>query len=183
MTQITSNPEVELAWWIEGTQQQFRISGWTSIIPSPSQKQLYSHFGDIVKSVNEGGSKQGHGKAGLLGLEAVTLTPSFDWEKKRVEVFKSMSGHMKASWCRPTPGTKLEGGQDEAKKWPEKIEEPQSDSPEEDRRNWDTALENFALMVIEPTYVDFVDLGVVPNRRFGFTRDAQGQWEEIELVP
>ena len=118
-----------------------------------------------------------------MGLEAVTLTPSFDWEKKRVEVFKDMSGHMKASWCRPTPGTKLEGGQEEAKKWPEKVEEPGPDSSDEDRKNWEVALENFALMIIEPTYVDFVDLGVVPNRRFGFRRDEKGHWEEIELVP
>ncbi|KAF9235158.1 hypothetical protein BU15DRAFT_89701 [Melanogaster broomeanus] len=45
-------------------------------------------------------------------------TEGFDWENKRLEVFDSMSGHMKATWCRPVPGTPLEGGEDEMKKWP-----------------------------------------------------------------
>ncbi|KAH6911143.1 pyridoxamine 5'-phosphate oxidase-domain-containing protein [Coprinopsis sp. MPI-PUGE-AT-0042] len=141
---ITSSPEVELAWWIEGTQQQFRLSGRTSIIPSPSQKHLYSHFGNIVKSVNEGAEQSK--RAGLLGLEAVTLTPSFDWEQKR-------------------------------------LEEPGPRSSEEDRKNWGDGFGNFALVIIEPTYVDFVILGSFPTGDSGLARDEKGNWEELELVP
>lgn len=116
------------------------------------------------------------------GLAA--LRPAeYDWETKRVEVFKNMSAHMKASWCRPTPGSVLEGGPDAAKKWPVRVEEPKEGDSEEVRKNWATALGNFALVVIEPSEVDYVTMAVVPNRRFMFTRAVEGGWDEVEVVP
>ena len=120
---------------------------------------------------------------GSSGIAALNKE-GFDWEAKRVEVFKSLSGKMKATWCRPViPGTRLEGGQDEAKRWPVSIEEPKEGATEEEKSNWEMALHNFALGVIDPTGVDFVELGVVPNRRTKFTRSKEGTWGEEELVP
>ncbi|KAG6804654.1 hypothetical protein H0H93_007555, partial [Arthromyces matolae] len=73
-----------------------------------------------------------------------TLTAeNFDWEAQRKESFNKMSGHMKASWCRPTPGTPL-NDQEDPKKWPVKLEEPGEDADEETKKNWEKALENFA---------------------------------------
>ena len=75
-------------------------------------------------------SQSQHANAGLgSAYAALAKEPNFDWEAKRVEVFKTMSAHMKASWCRPTPGSKLSEDDDEAKKWPERVEEPPPDDP------------------------------------------------------
>ena len=105
-----------------------------------------------------------------------------DWESKRSQVFDSMSGHMKASWCRPTPGSKLEGGYEEAKKWPQKLPRLGEAETEEDKKNLEIALGNFALVLIDPFEVDFVELGVNPNQRTKFTRDGENWVEEI-VVP
>ncbi|TFK24253.1 hypothetical protein FA15DRAFT_592657 [Coprinopsis marcescibilis] len=194
VSQITTTPQIELAWWIDGTKQQFRITGRAVVVPSPTQTQAYRQFQLVSLPQKEKSGKgrgPGGGEASRFGVASVQVgegggkaEEGFDWEKKRVEVFKSMSSHMKATWCRPTPGTPLSahGGPDAAKKWPVKIEEPTESSSEEDKRNWETALNNFALLVIEPSYVDFVDLGVVPNRRFEFVEVGEGKWEETELV-
>ncbi|GAW03746.1 pyridoxamine 5 -phosphate oxidase- fmn-binding [Lentinula edodes] len=178
--QIIANPHVNIAWWIEGTQEQFRISGVGSIIPSP-QDPLYKQF--IYSTTSSAISSPNTGMAALS-------RENFDWEAKRKEVFKTMSAHMKASWCRPTPGSPLIGGQEEAKTWPERVDEPkdsdESDESEEEkknRKNWDVALRNFALILVDPTEVDYVELGVFPNRRTLFNKSTQGLWKEQELVP
>ncbi|KAJ4470899.1 pyridoxamine 5'-phosphate oxidase-domain-containing protein [Lentinula aciculospora] len=163
--QIIANPHIHIAWWIEGTREQFRVSGKGTIIPSP-QDPLYKQF-----------------------LHSTTSS-AFDWEAKRKDVFKTMSAHMKASWCRPTPGSPLIGGEEAAKKWPKKVDEPEnpegpdeSEEEKQNRKNWDTALRNFALILVDPTDVDYVEMGVVPNRRTQFTRSSQGIWKEQALVP
>jgi len=53
---------------------------------------------------------------------------------------------------------------------------------EEDKKNLEIALRNFALIVIDPFEVDFVELGVDPNQRTKFTRDGE-QWMEEIVVP
>ena len=105
-----------------------------------------------------------------------------DWEAKRIQIFDSMSGHMKASWCRPPPGSRLEGGYEEANKWPQKLPNLGNAESEEDKRNLEIALGNFALVVIDPSEVDFVELGVVPNQRTKFTKHGENWAEEI-VVP
>lgn len=169
VTQLTAHPDAELAWWIEGTQQQFRIAGKAHIVPAEGHI-LFHHF--LSSAESEDGS-------GIAALRK----EGFDWEAKRVEVFKSMPGYLKASWCRPIPGTRLEGGQEEAKRWPVSIEEPKEGATEEEKSNWEMALRNFALVVIDPAEVDFVELGVVPNRRTRFYTRKDGAWREEELVP
>ncbi|KAJ6604990.1 hypothetical protein B0H10DRAFT_2077616 [Mycena sp. CBHHK59/15] len=159
--QMIANPHVQVAWWIEGTQEQFRIAGRAHIVPAPAHA-LHRHFMHPVSAVSPGAA-------------------AYDWEAKRVEVFRTMSAHMKAGWCRPVPGSRLEGGPDEAKKWPVRVEEPK-DGDEEGRRNWETALGNFALVIVEPTDVDYLELEPVPNRRTRFWRENE-VWKEEALVP
>ncbi|KAG6883552.1 hypothetical protein C0993_005501 [Termitomyces sp. T159_Od127] len=168
--QIISNPHVQVAWWIEGTQEQFRISGTASAIPAPTNS-LYRQFLHNVKHAVPNSAL------------ATLKDENFDWEAKRRESFKNMSAHMKASWCRPTPGSPLEGGEEEAKKWPVRLEEPAEDADEEAQKNWKTALDNFALLVVDPTDVDYVELGVIPNRRTRFWRTSDGSWDSEAIVP
>jgi len=112
----------------------------------------------------------------------------FDWEKKRVETFEGMSGHMRASWVRPVPGTPLPGGYAAAKAWPESLpklaEVEQGKGGEETKKLVKDALKNFALVVINPLEVDYVELGVVPNQRTHFWRErGTGEWVEEVVVP
>jgi len=164
ITQILSGPVIEAVFWVEATQEQYRILGNASIIPTPSHP-YYARFDPVRGPALTALKKEG-----------------IDWELKRSEVFDSMSEHMKASWCRPTPGSKLEGGYEEAKKWPRKLPKLGKAENEEDKKNLEMALGNFALVVIDPFEVDFVELGVVPNQRTKFTRDGE-QWTEEIVVP
>jgi hypothetical protein len=77
----------------------------------------------------------------------------------------------------------LEGGPEEAKKWPERLEEPKEGDSEEAWKNWAMALGNFALVVIEPSEIDYLTMAVIPNRRFRFARAVEGGWDEVEVVP
>lgn len=172
VSQINSNAHVHIVHWIEGTQEQFRFNGRAVIVPSPCHA-LYQHFMRVIPNQRSNGS---------YGIAAL-VDSGFDWEKKRIDIFKSLSGHMRATWCRPVPGSPLTGGEEEARKWPARLEEPGVDSDEESKSNWETALANFALLVIDPYDCDYVELGVVPNRRTKFSRTEYGDWEEEALVP
>lgn len=169
VSQMITNPNVQLVWWIDGSQEQFRISGIASIVPR-NDHPLYKHFLEYTKNAKEG-----------TGIAALTKE-NYDWEESRNEVFKGLSAHMKASWVRPTPGSRLEGGEEEAKKWPVRLEEPK-DGDEEGKRNWETALNNFGLVIIDPTEVDYVEFAVVPNRRTRFWKTEEAEWMEESLVP
>jgi pyridoxamine 5'-phosphate oxidase len=178
VTQLISNPHVSLAWWVEGTQEQFRITGTASVLSGNENWELHQSFKYNVKHAHRG--------SGLGIWSDDREGKSIDWEEKRLEVFKKMSAHMKASWCRPVPGSKIKS-HEEAKKWPEKLTEPNPDDDkekyEEDKKNWETALHNFALVLIDPEEVDYVELGVMPNRRTRFWRQEDGHWGEEPLVP
>jgi hypothetical protein len=161
---MIANPHVQIVWWIDGSQEQYRIAGKAHIIPAPGHT-LHKHFLHTI---------------GPLSLSAGGT--AYDWEAKRIAVFKSMSPVMKASWCRPTPGSRLEGGEDEAKKWPVELEEPKP-GDEEGKRLWEMSLSNFSLVIIEPQDVDYVELRPIPNRRTRFWRTSAGVWDDEALVP
>ncbi|PPQ95801.1 hypothetical protein CVT26_015942 [Gymnopilus dilepis] len=180
VTQLTANPKSEIVWWIEGTQQQFRLLADVYLVPSPNQKELH---GEFLRKLQGAGEE--------TGVYHFKLEGESEWEARRVELFRSMSPHMKASWCRPTPGSPLKGGPDEAKQWPTRVDEPDEETMskeeyEEAKKNWEMALGNFMLFVVDPVEVDFVDLAVKPNRRFLFKKRKEGEgwvWDEEEVVP
>ena len=51
------------------------------------------------------------------------------------------------------------------------------------KRDVEAAFANFGLVVIEPVEVDFLELGVEPNRRTVFRHEEGKGWVEEELVP
>jgi len=167
IAQIDRNPNVEVAWWIPGTQEQFRIAGWATSIPSPTHP-----------SYDELGIGLGHA-IGFSGFRE----ENFDWEAKRKEVFNDMNGAMKASWCRPIPGSPLKSP-DDAKSWPTELPKLGEAKTDEERKNLEKALKNFALIVIEPSEVDYIELGVNPNRRTRFIwKGKEAEWSEEMVVP
>ncbi len=175
VVQMLSTPSVELAWWMEGSQDQFRISGRAFIVPPPD------HAFHIMSDVPRGTALAVLDEKGEEGQEG----GKFDWEKKRREVFASMKPEMKASWCIPVAPGSIIPSYDEVKKWPNSVPNIDEASTAEDKNNWNEALSNFVLMVIEPVQVDWVQLAPRPNRRTRFSRtdDAVFEWIEDILVP
>jgi len=178
VTQLTTSlGKSEVVWFIEGTRQQFRFTANVYIVPEP-QHRLCDYFQQVLDKAGK--------ESGLASLKK-----SEDWEKKRLELFRSMSAQMKAIWSRPTSGTRLEGGQKTSKTWPEKIDEPDENDADKNgyeaaKRLWDKALGNFAMVLIDPIEVDFIDLGVTPNIRTLFKKrilEGGVEWGEEELVP
>ncbi|TFK69903.1 hypothetical protein BDN72DRAFT_767340, partial [Pluteus cervinus] len=175
VTQIHGNPNTQLVWWIEGTKEQFRISGPAHLVPSPK----YFTYKEPFRYINP---------ISLLSPTTTTTTNSkYDWEHLRIQTFKSLSPYMKATFCRsPSPGSPFPPNSnpiEESKKWPVKIEEPTEDIREKEKAMWNMAMRNFALVVVDPVVVDYVELGVLPNRRTVFRRDEEGGWSEEAVVP
>lgn len=184
-TQLAQSSRVELAWWLTHTQEQIRILGTAYVLPAPdfalagtgaetavSEEQKRKIEGAVAKLYSSFPGAE-------LGGEG------FDWEKERRERFEGMSGHMRASWVRPVPGTRLvDPGS--AEKWPEKLPKlgdiSSKDGESETGGLVKAALRNFALVVIDPVEVDYVELGVMPNRRTRFFKEGE-EWKEEAVVP
>jgi hypothetical protein len=141
---------------------QFRLTGKVTVVPEPSNKGFHSRGNVAFERLSAGG---------------------FDWEAKRVQTFDSLSGRMRASWCRPTPGSPLKGGYKEAEKWPKSVPATTEAANEEEKKLVEEALGNFALVLIEPNYVDWVQMDVIPNQRTSFTREDDEPWTETIVVP
>ncbi|KAH9829509.1 uncharacterized protein C8Q71DRAFT_408066 [Rhodofomes roseus] len=163
VSQIRGHPRVEITWWMGGSQDQWRIYGPVRLVPSPD-----------VKIDSRSASQPS------LALDRMD-EQGFDWEKKRLDVFDGMSAHMKASWCRPPPGSTIKS-YDEAKKWPQTVPKLGEAETDEDKRNQEQALRNFALVLVEAVEVDWVQLAEKPNQRTRFTRNGE-EWKEEIIVP
>ena len=163
--QIAHADVVELAWWINATSDQFRISGPARIFAAPEHT--------ISPPVRDAPDC-----AGLKALEASGI----DWETKRRELFNAVSEQMRATWCRPTPGTLLEGGYEEMNDWPAEVPKPTDAKTEKEKELAELALSNYAIIVIEPLNVDWLQMAIKPNRRTYFTREGV-HWKEEVVVP
>lgn len=100
-------------------------------------------------------------------------TQSFDWEAERLRIFDKLSDDLQASFLRPACGSVWTKGASKA--WPVSLER------NEEFRH--LALENFALIVLDPLSVDLVRLKTRPHERFVWTRNSNDEWDETELVP
>ena len=96
-----------------------------------------------------------------------------------------MKPAMKASWCAPVPPGSPISSYDEPSKWPREVPNLKDLKTDADKKNYETALSNFAMVVFEPFTIDWVQLGEEPNRRTVFIRkdDAEAQWEEQIVAP
>ena len=163
--QITHADTVELAWWINATSDQFRISGPARIFAA-SEHTSSPPMRDTPDC------------AGFKALEASGI----DWETKRRELFSALSEEMRATWCRPTPGTPLKAGYEEMDDWPAKVPKPSDAKTEKEEELAELALSNYAIIVIEPLNVDWLQMAIKPNRRTFFTRE-EVHWKEEVVVP
>ncbi|KIP03846.1 hypothetical protein PHLGIDRAFT_129913 [Phlebiopsis gigantea 11061_1 CR5-6] len=183
VVQMLSNSAVELCWWMEGSQDQFRLLAKANIIPPPDSrlKTITSSLqGFSITALDEAG-EESEDEGDRLGTDG-----KYDWEKKRREVFEGMKPAMRASWCAPVaPGSPI-SSYDEPSKWPREVPNLEDLKTDEDRKNYETALSNFAMVVFEPFKIDWVQLGEQPNRRTEFIRKGSADvvhWEEQIVAP
>lgn len=160
--QILANDVVQINWWIAQAEEQFRLTGKVTLVPESGNRAFHSGENVAFERLSAAG---------------------FDWEAKRVEVFDSFSDHMRASWCTPSPGSLMEGGYEEAKNWTNTVPATSGVTNEKEKKLVEQALGNFALVLVEPTSVDWSQFGVIPNRRTIFHRERDGSWTETIVVP
>jgi len=160
--QIAHADTVELVWWINATLDQFRISGRARVFAPPQHS-----ISPLHRTVE---------CAGIGALEIGGI----DWEAKRRELFDAVNEQMRASWCRPTPGTPLKEG--EANDWPVRVPRPSEAKTDREKELAELALSNYAIIVIEPLRVDWYQMAIQPNQRTFFTRTEDG-WSEETVVP
>lgn len=150
--QVADNWHVELCWYFRATEEQYRIAGTAFLVP--------------------------HEKHAARQPKQDELPPGYDWAAERRRAFDGVSGRIRASWCRPVPGSVLQPGTT----WPETLPPLGEGGTEVEREQVQTAFENFALLVVCPLAVDLVELKPVPNVRTRYAV-SQGVWEETPLVP
>ena len=170
--------------------EQYRIRGKAWILPS--QEATQSDQGNLGIRDRQDKEKATIGTTAKVlfdtfpGMRLRGDEVNYDWERKRKEVFNSMSGRMRAAWARPIPGSSLPSGNNN---WPETLpgldddDETQADKQASEKAEVAYAFKNFALVVIEPEEVDYVELGVTPNRRTVFRCIGEEEWVETAVVP
>jgi len=89
---------------------------------------------------------------------------------------------MRASWVRPPPGSPI-SSYEEGKAWPKSLPKHGEEDGDEERKLVEIALSNFALVILEPERVDYVELGVQPNQRTVYILSEGGEWREQIVVP
>jgi pyridoxamine 5'-phosphate oxidase len=155
--QILSRPDsVEVAWWLAKSHFQCRLTCTAYLLPHPSHHS-WTEF------------------------PAWKLGPNVDWEDERLKAYDSLSPVIRASFCRPIPGSKLENPED-AKNWPNELPKRAEAREGTEKAQVDEALKNFAMLLLEPREVDVVELEPVPNLRTKYVKVDEG-WTEESLVP
>ncbi|CAH7683389.1 hypothetical protein PPACK8108_LOCUS16871 [Phakopsora pachyrhizi] len=150
-----------ICWWLEPKGEQFRICAQTYIIPPKSRESTFPKL-----------SKHDSKRLGPLDdTDHAEEKNQFDWEDERLRIFEKLSPELKASFLRPSPGSVL---RDDPKDWPSRLD---------DQLLYDRALDNFALLIFDPVYVDLVKLKVQPHQRITWTKNSDEEWVEQKLVP
>jgi len=163
--QLAADPSVEIAWWLAATQHQFRILGKAYILPSPA----FSSSSNTKFP---------------FPSDKLAPYPDFNWEDERIRQFRKLSPELRASFVRPVPGTKLSEWDGKMEDLPETLVEGYDEATtDEEKKQLDQALHNFALIVIDAEEVDLVDLGSMPNVRTKWFRKEASNWEEEGVVP
>ena len=90
--------------------------------------------------------------------------PNVDSEDERLKAYDALSRVLRASFCSPIPGSRLENPED-VKNWPSELTKRAEAKESKEKEQVDEALVNYAVLLLEPRGVDVVELRAVPNLR------------------
>lgn len=135
--------------------RQFRIQANAYLIPSPSVKREYDP----------------------TPLSNYLIQSGIDFEKQRVEIYDNMSRTLRAAFAKPYAPGSHRTGTENLDEYPDKV-------PTDSQDKWyRSGLDNFTLVVIDPTQVDYCDLLTQPNQRKIWRKDAVNRWSEEDVHP
>ncbi|KAH9932659.1 pyridoxamine 5'-phosphate oxidase-domain-containing protein [Amylocystis lapponica] len=163
VAQARENDRVEFAWFLAGTQEQYRVAGRVRVIPGPTHPFYKDAVADLTPALRTMNAQ------------------GYDWEKKRVEGYAAMDGGMRAHYCSPLAGEETD--EEKGIKWPTSVPKVAGVEDEEDKRNWERGLTNVSLVLIEPEEVVHVVHSSWPNKKTKFIRSESGEWEEKIIEP
>ncbi|KAJ1026823.1 hypothetical protein NDA16_002120 [Ustilago loliicola] len=173
--------ECEIAWWIESTQMQFRISGTVHVLPTPGHPLRSLFPFDRLSPPRNPDAMDGGDK--------------FDWDGERKRIFEKLNAGLLASFCRPTPGTahpnadRLNSAKpkdDTSSPWPLELPQPGKEENEEQKKQLEESEKNFALVVVEPYKVDLVNLADDTRTVYELVSGenaATSRWTARRVVP
>jgi hypothetical protein len=108
VSHLESQPLAEGSFWIEETGVQFRVAGKAYVVPSDADR-----------------SDAGKTKAGevVRALRAQGEEANVDWwiAEREKSWSEGISGHLRATFARPTPGTPLDRVERKPEEWTETI--------------------------------------------------------------
>ena len=191
---LKNDPTLEIAWWIDDSAVQFRITGEGYTVPSPTSPDGESLVQAAVKALGHDGAGGREGNAEW-------------WEGKRREMWATeMSSHLRGSFGRPDPGKKMSEIEEKPEDWIQRLDAesvsaecsrwrcrlggtrlradggPEQDDPKQ-KKDIEFARNNFALLAIRPTGVEYLELKPTPNKRTQWTKRADGEWDRVEVAP
>lgn len=153
--QLHASPASEAVFYFPETHSQMRITARTHVLPAPSHPWRV-HF--PAPHLSAGG------------------TTPIDWDERRLHAFYAISPVRRASFASlAVPGTPLDGEEEQTPLGTD------AGTAEESQR-LQRALDHFALVVLEPLAVDYLQLSS-PMRRSVWHRTDNGEWEESAVAP
>lgn len=107
---LASHSEVEIAWWIDPTQVQFRFSGKAFALPTNGTDNYDEEMAKVIKGLGLTEEKNVEGKAQW-------------WEGERKRIWeKGISGHLRGTFARPAPGMPLDQADRPKEEWPSRLD-------------------------------------------------------------
>ncbi|KAI5453703.1 hypothetical protein NCC49_005522 [Naganishia albida] len=171
ISHLESQPLAEGSFWIEETGVQFRVAGKAYVVPSDADSSALGKekAGDVVRALRAQGDEA-----------------SVDWwiAEREKSWGEGISGHLRATFARPTPGTPLNRVERKPDEWTETIK-PTGETDEQ-KKEIARAKANFTLVALAPETVEMLELKVVPNRRTVWTRrqgEGENGWDVQAVVP
>ncbi|KAJ9094064.1 hypothetical protein QFC21_006165 [Naganishia friedmannii] len=171
-THLAADGRCEASFWMEDSGVQFRVAGEALVVPNDADVNA-----DSQKAIEEAVQKD---VVRAVGEEKKANY----WVKERERNWtKGISGHLRATFARPTPGTPLDKVDRKPQEWTETMK-PEGETDEQ-KQEAASAKANFTLVAIAPHTVEMLELKAVPNRRTVWTRPEQagGDWTVQAVVP
>lgn len=195
--ELQRNPKFEACFWFPKSNQQFRIKGNAKLLTldnlkdindseiikefpiiSPHKIKNYSSHADLASHFNTtsniGSISNSCGNSNSNTSNSSNLPEISEWEAELQDKWENLSTKLKSSFRKPQPGEVLTK---ENRKLIDSISRGVDGSNEID------GIKNFALVLLLPDLVDFVDLSGNKQTRFFYKRYEFDQWDEKEVCP
>ncbi|KAI7849572.1 pyridoxamine 5'-phosphate oxidase-domain-containing protein [Circinella umbellata] len=170
ITDIATQPKIELNWFMAGTQEQFRIHGKCYVIEESNtdinliDKELEEHI--TKKDINVETNNDKNNLATRAFLTRLKNNKKFDWENERLRQWYRMNDHLRGTFTSE-PKSPLEINDMNNQGWFLNNDSKKQKLLEE-------GYKNFALLIIKVEFIDHVEL--ISGTHSIFKKDDNNNW-------